>query len=325
MTPAEMLDAAMDGTLDVDGGAEHVDKPSDEENQGQQAEQAEQATAGEGLPSDGAEVQEPEGAPIASKSGAYTIPYQKLVDARTDRDAWKQRAEQLEAQVQSLSTQQQANLASAQQDAQNRADAGQAPTQADHNLALAQAAVDAGVNVSIFGDFSEEALAAGIKTMNLQMRDELRAELKAEIAKELAPLKQREQQSEAQAHLNAIYEAHPDASEVVESAQFQAWREAQPSFMRASIDQVLKGGTTEQVIEVFDSFKAGAGQTPRAQKPAALDMPRRVPASLSEVAGVASVDDNVQLNQLANNPQALMDRFAGMTPEQIDAAMDRVA
>ena len=124
MTPAEMLDAAMDGTLDVDGGAEHVDKPSDEENQGQQAEQAEQATAGEGLPSDGAEVQEPEGAPIASKSGAYTIPYQKLVDARTDRDAWKQRAEQLEAQVQSLSTQQQANLASAQQDAQNRADAG---------------------------------------------------------------------------------------------------------------------------------------------------------------------------------------------------------
>lgn len=119
MTPAEMLDAAMDGTLDVDGGAEHVDKPSDEENQGQQAEQAEQATAGEGLPSDGAEVQEPEGAPIASKSGAYTIPYQKLVDARTDRDAWKQRAEQLEAQVQSLSTQQQANLASAQQDAQN--------------------------------------------------------------------------------------------------------------------------------------------------------------------------------------------------------------
>ena len=322
MTPAEMHDAAMDGTLDVDGGAEHVDKPSDEENQGQQAEQA---TAGEGLPSDGAEGQEPEGAPIASKSGAYTIPYQKLVDARTDRDAWKQRAEQLEAQVQSLSTQQQANLASAQQDAQNRADAGQAPTQADQNLALAQAAVDAGVDVSIFGDFSEEALAAGIKTMNLQMRDELRAELKAEIAKELAPLKQREQQSEAQAHLNAIYEAHPDASEVVESAQFQAWREAQPSFMRASIDQVLKGGTTEQVIEVFDSFKAGAGQTPRAQKLAALDVPRRVPASLSEVAGAASVDDNVQLNQLANNPQALMDRFAGMTPEQIDAAMDRVA
>ena len=316
MTPAEMLDAAMDGTLDVDGGAEHVDKPSDEENQGQQAEQAEQATAGENQPNDGAEGQEPEGAPIASKSGAYTIPYQKLVDARTDRDAWKQRAEQLEAQVQSLS---------AQQDAQNRADAGQAPTQADQNLALAQAAVDAGVDVSIFGDFSEEALAAGIKTMNLQMRDELRAELKAEIAKELAPLKQREQQSEAQAHLNAIYEAHPDANEVVESAQFQAWREALPSFMRASIDQVLKGGTTEQVIEVFDSFKAGAGQTPRAQKPAALDVPRRVPASLSEVAGAASVDDNVQLNQLANNPQALMDRFAGMTPEQIDAAMDRVA
>ena len=63
MTPAEMLDAAMDGTLDVDGGAEHVDKPSDEENQGQQAEQA---TAGEGQPNDGAEGQEPEGAPIAS-------------------------------------------------------------------------------------------------------------------------------------------------------------------------------------------------------------------------------------------------------------------
>ena len=325
MTPAEMLDAAMDGTLDVDGGAEHVEQPSDEESQEQQTEQVEQATAGEGQPNDNAAGNEPEGAPIASKSGAYTIPYQKLVDARTDRDSWKQRAEQLEAQVQSLSTQQQTNLASAQQDAQNRANAGQAPTQADQNLALAQVAVDAGVDVSIFGDFSEEALAAGIKTMNLQMRDELRAELKAEIAKELAPLKQREQQSEAQAHLNAIYEAHPDASEVVESAQFQAWREALPTFIRQGVEQVLSGGSAAQVIEVFDSFKAGSGQAPRAQKSAALDVPRRVPASLSEVAGAAPVDETLQLNQLANNPQALMDRFAGMTPEQIDAALDRAA
>lgn len=324
MTPAEMLDAALDGTLDVDGGAVDVEQPTVEGEQAQAEQPSQPGDKGQPGTTTETEGGEPEGAPIASKSGAYTIPYQKLVDARSERDSWKQQAEQLQAQVQSLSTQQQANLAQAQQEAQTRADAGAAPTAADKTLSAAQDALDQGVDVSIFGDFSEEALAAGIKKLQAQARDELRAELKAEIAQELAPLRQREQQSEANAHVTAIYAAHPDASEVAESAQFQAWREALPSFMRQSVEQVLQQGTTAEVIEVFDSFKASTGKKPAAQEPAALDVPRRVPASLSEVAGAAPVDETQQTLQLANNPAALMERMSNMTPEQIDALMDRV-
>ena len=128
MTAAELLEAALDGTLqDDDAPNEQPDAAVTDDATGAAAPE------GQDKQEAGNAETEVEGAPILSKSGAYTIPYQKLVDARTDRDAWKQRAEQLEAQVQSLSTQQQANLASAQQDAQNRADAGQAPTQADHS------------------------------------------------------------------------------------------------------------------------------------------------------------------------------------------------
>ena len=156
MTSEQLLEAALDGKLDMDSGAIGEGDTTGDEGQNKLTQQqpANTATVAD---------DEPVGAPIASKSGGYTIAYEKLSEARTQRDQFKAEAEALRAQLESLSAAQQANLAQAQQDATNRAQAGNAPTEADQNLQLAQGAIGQGVDVSIFGDFSEEALAAGIE------------------------------------------------------------------------------------------------------------------------------------------------------------------
>lgn len=327
MSPAEVLEAAMEGRLDLDSGAIQADGASTTAAQDQPTDPAPSTEATTATPetektttADPASEQEPEGAPISSKSGTYTIPFQKLADARSERDTWKAKAEALEAQVQTLSTQQQANLAQAQQDAQARAAAGQAPTKADNMVAAAEEAMAAGADASLFGDFSEEALAKGIQKLVDQ-------QVEAKVAKALEPLQAKQQKDASESHYDAIYKAHPDASEVAESAEFEAWRNALPSFMRAGVDDALARGTTEQVIEVFTTFKtaAGAKPTPPQTQAKQPEVERRVPMSLSEMAGAAPVDEAQQTLQLAeNNPGGLLDWMSGKTREQIDALMDRV-
>lgn len=312
MTSEQLLEAALDGKLDMDSGA--IDKGSTDGDEDQNKLTQQQPANTETVADD-----EPVGAPIASKSGGYTIAYEKLSEARTQRDQFKAEAEALRAQLESLSAAQQANLAQAQQDATNRAQAGNAPTEADQNLQLAQGAIGQGVDVSIFGDFSEEALAAGIVKLQQQTRDELMSE----IRKEFAPIRQKEEQSAADAHLNAIFTSHPDATEVAESTEFQVWRESLPTFARAGVENALKQGTTEQVIEVFDSFKARGGQ-PTTQRQFVPEVQRRIPASLSEISGAAPVDEVAQVLHAASNPQALLDRMDSMTPEQREALMSRI-
>lgn len=312
MTSEQLLEAALDGKLDMDSGAIGEGDTTGDEGQNKLTQQPPANTATQ-------TDDEPVGAPIASKSGGYTIAYEKLSEARTQRDQFKAEAEALRAQLESLSAAQQANLAQAQQDATNRAQAGNAPTEADQNLQLAQGAIGQGVDVSIFGDFSEEALAAGIVKLQQQTRDELMSE----IRKEFAPIRQKEEQSAADAHLNAIFTRHPDATEVAESTEFQVWRESLPTFARAGVENALKQGTTEQVIEVFDSFKARGGQ-PTTQRQFVPEVQRRIPASLSEISGAAPVDEVAQVLHAASNPQALLDRMDSMTPEQRESLMSRI-
>ena len=76
MNPAEMLSAVMNDELSLDGEVleskrqtpEPTDEPTDKPEDATEANNADKA--------------EPEGAPIASKSGGYTIPYEKLAEAR---------------------------------------------------------------------------------------------------------------------------------------------------------------------------------------------------------------------------------------------------
>lgn len=318
MTAAELLEAALDGTLQDD------DAPTEQPDASAEGVPAAAAPEGQDEPQAGNAETEVEGAPVLSKSGAYTIPYEKLAEARSERNAMRERVEQLEQQLADLTTKQQQNLAAAQTDAQDRAIAGQAQTAADANLAAVTQAMADGVDVSVFGDFSEEALAKGVNELNRRAMEHVRAELHDTIRRELAPLREQEAKSATNAHYDAIYSAHKDADEIVESAEFAAWRNSLPAFAKAGVEHAMTKGGAQEVIEVFDAFRAARPQQPNTARTAPEAPARSVPNSLSDVPGAAPMDETQQTLAAAGNTSALLDRMASMTPEQRDALLDNL-
>ena len=320
----QLLDAAFAGTLNLDADASQAKTPAatDGEAGNSANTTTEQATGAQATQDD----EKP--APIASKSGEYTIPYEKLTSARTERDQYKAEAAQLREQLASLTAAQASNFAAAQQQAQTRADAGQAPTQADSNLALAQAAAAQGVDVAIFGDFSEEGIANGVAQLVAQMEARANARVEEKVNAALAPLREREAQSAVNAHQQAIYGAHPDADEVYESSEFKAWMGSQPSYAKAAIEYTLANGTAQQVVEVFSTFKGATGKgTPAdAVSKALAKAQQQPPMSLSELPGASASGngDAERVAALAGDPAALLDFMTGLSPEKQTRLMNSV-
>lgn len=317
----QLLDAAFAGTLNLDADANQAKAPAATDSEaGIPANTTTKQAAGAQATQD-----DEKPAPIASKSGEYTIPYEKLTSARTERDQYKAEAAQLREQLASLTAAQASNFAAAQQQAQTRADAGQAPTQADSNLALAQAAAAQGVDVAIFGDFSEEGIANGVAQLVEQRASAL---VDAKLNAALAPLREREAQSAVSAHQQAIYGAHPDADEVYESSEFKAWMGSQPSYARAAIEYTLANGTAQQVVEVFSTFKGATGKgTPAdAVSKALAKAQQQPPMSLSELPGASASGngDAERVAALAGDPAALLDFMAGLSPEKQTRLMNSV-
>jgi len=262
----------------------------------------------------------PENAVILAKDGKHTISYDKLVEARQSSQEWKARAEAAQAELEAL-----------QAKAQARADAGEAPTAVDNQVATAQAAIDAGIDPAIFGDFSEEALAKGIQTLV----DQRVAAVMAQVDAKLSPIEQRVATDATEDHYKAIYEAHPDADSIVESKELADWIASQPSFTRAGYQAVLEGGTTQEVIELFDSFKQATGLTqaaagqpdPESVKAAAKAAIAKatppVPASLSDFPGGAIGPGSRDEAMAGMTGQELLGAMENMTPEQIETYLNR--
>ncbi|WP_238530658.1 hypothetical protein [Alicycliphilus denitrificans] len=321
----QLLDAAFAGKLDLDADASQnsAAAAAAEGAAGQRTEEPKTNAANDKQAGAAAQDDEPAGAPIASKSGAYTIPYEKLTQARQERDTLKAENEQLKAQVTQLTAAQAQNLAAAQEQAQARADAGQAPTEADKNLAVAQAAAAQGVDMALFGDFSEESIANGVAALVEQRAAAL---VDARLKDALAPFQQREARSSADAHTQAIYAVHKDADEIYESAEFKKWMGEQPGYARAAIEHALANGEAPQVIEVFSTFKAATGKTaPADAVTKALEAVKvQPPASLSELPGAVGTSDAERVTALADDPAKLLDFMAGLSPEKQNRLMNSV-
>ena len=263
-------------------------------------------------------TQDPANPVVLAKDGVHTIPYEKLVEARDGEKHWKAQAEAAQQQ-----------LAALQAQAEQRAAAGQAPTTADAAVAQAAAAIEAGVDPDLFGDFSEEAIAKGVQ----KLVDARVAAVEAKLAEVMRPLQAKAQVTEAEKHFQAIYQAHPDADSLAESAELKSWINTQPSFVRQGFEAVLSQGTTTQVIELLDAFKAANGrtQTPPAAQNAAeaakaviAKAQTPVPASLSDIPGSAAgpADELEAIRQMSASD--LMGKLEGKTPDQIEALMARL-
>ena len=264
-----------------------------------------------------AKAGDPANAVVLARDGKHTIPYETLVKHREGEQHWKAQAEAAQQQ-----------LAELQARAQARADAGTAPTKTDNMLATAEAAIESGADVGIFGDFSEEALAKGIATLVAQ-------QVQARVSAALEPLATKQAKDAAAAHYDAIYSKHPDADSIAQSTEFAAWVNAQPSAVRNAywgLFDAKTGGTAEEIVEVFDAFKAVS--TPNPNTPAAADPKAAAsaavaaakatpPASLSSIPG-ARVEGASALDRAADmsGPEQLS-AIQGLSPEQTRAWLDR--
>lgn len=237
---------------------------------------------------------------VLAKDGKHTIDFRVLAETREKAQQFQDQAQQLQAKYEAAEQE----LAALKAAAQARADNGEAPTAADSMVAAAQAAIDAGVDIRLFGDFSEEAMAAGIdKHVNNRVAAEVDAKVDAKVAvavkaavdEALAPIRAKEQADSADAHVSAVLAAHPDAGSIAQSVELDNWIKAQPSYLQPAMRQVQEGGTTEQVIELISNFKAATGatqaaapghkQAAQAAQEAISRVTAPVPASLSDIPG----------------------------------------
>ena len=263
------------------------------------------------------EAGDPANTVVMARDGKHTIPYETLVKHREGEQHWKAQAEAAQQQ-----------LAELQAQAQARADAGTAPTKTDNMVATAEAAIEAGADVGIFGDFSEEALAKGIATLVAQ-------QVQARVNAALEPLATKQAKDAAAAHYDAIYSKHPDADSIAQSTEFAAWVNAQPSAVRNAywgLFDAKTGGTAEEIVEVFDAFKAVS--TPNPNTPAAADPKAAAsaavaaakatpPASLSSIPG-ARVEGASELDRAADmSGPDMLEATKNMSPAQIEAWLDR--
>lgn len=269
----------------------------------------------EGEPKNEAELSA-DNAVVMARDNKHTIPFEKLEEAREGQKHWRAQAEAAQKELEALKTA-----------AQERADSGQAPTKQDNQIAAAEAAIASGADPDLFGDFSEEALAAGINKLVQQ-------QVEARLQSALAPYEKREAQTATEAHYNAIYEAHPDADSVAQSQELTEWINSQPTFVRGSMAAVMQEGNTEQVIELLDAFKSATGTTQAAgnhtaeavrsaAKQKIANAKSDVPASLSDFpAGRAGTGSRSEAMQEMAGIE-LLDAMDSMTPQQIEDFLNR--
>jgi hypothetical protein len=85
------------------------------------------------------------------------------------------------------------------------------------------------------------------------------AELKATMEAQVAPLHEAAQKAAAQAHFDTIKAAVPDFQEIISSGELEAWKNAQPTYVRKAIEVVIAQGTAAEAIELFGQYKASKG------------------------------------------------------------------
>lgn len=75
----------------------------------------------------------------------------------------------------------------------------------------------------------------------------------------------------ARLHFEAIYQAHPDANEIVESSDFADWQQGKSEVEQGDITRILKEGIASEVIYVLTSFKKDLADSRAYEYQAKLD------------------------------------------------------
>jgi hypothetical protein len=315
--PAAQADAASDPDANAD----------DEEGEGKD---------GKGKPpADGAKPNEDElnatNAVIMSKDGKHTIEYGKLEEARTQ--AREAAAATALAEAKALQLEQELTALKAGTTGQPAAKVDTTKQSAGE---IDPEKLMEGVD---FGDYSDKSIAKAVA----QMQARLAAPLLEQIAQLQAgqnEQNERTQKSVAQSHYEAIYAAHADADSIPESREFAQWQESLPKFQREAIARTLAEGETQDVIDVFTTYKksatgttgaeatgtdakANATKAAEAAAKAIAQATSKPPASLSDLPGNTAHHDEAGA-MLDMSAEKALRSFEGKDPAAIMATLNRV-
>ena len=263
--------------------------------------------ATDGIPATDVDGKTVEPAPqpvILAKDGVHTIPFEKLTEARENERIAKAQLADLQQQLAALKN---------------------APAaQVVESLPAAEAD-----DASVFGDFSEEAIASGVELLVARKT----AAIEAKLASILAPIQKQEAESATDLHFTAIEAKHPDVESVVQSQEFDNWVNSQPSMARPALKAAIESGTAPEVIEVLDAYRAATGKpAPVPGKPSAVAAAQAAiakaqaapPLSLSEIPAGTNVAHDEAAAMMEMSSVGLMTKFEGKTSEQIMALMSKV-
>ena len=134
--------------------------------------------------------------------------------------------------------------------------------------------------------------------------------LVAQLNKVLAPIVQSVGRSEVNTHVTTIKTAHPDYDAVL--PKVREWAAAQPSFMRAAMENVLKNGNAAEVVDLVSAYKgasvpSGAAPVQPASTAAAQEAPKPAPVSPAAVAATAAVPPAARTKQTTTSDPADFD------------------
>jgi len=246
---------------------------------------------------------EPDG--VMSKSGNSIIPYEDLMKERDGRHAERDRANNLQAELDKLI---------AERDEPE-------PTPSDDDDPEGYVATE---DVEAFMDEFPE-VAKQLQASSA-MADKITS-LEQQIAG------QAEQRAQ-DLHFAEIAGAHKDYETALDGAEFETWFDAQPEIAQKAYAEVYEHGNASQVVEMLNTFKAsipnGNPETPAKTEVVKKNVDdvvsdakieTKVPSSLSSVPGSASVNDESDLDMKQGG---FMDKMSGMSAADQLAALDRM-
>lgn len=115
------------------------------------------------------------------------------------------------------------------------------------------------------------------------------------IEQRVTPIQDHVQQSELSATERAVTAKHPDIHQRIASGEFRQWVETLPAYQQAGAQFIVNQGTADEVIGLFDSFKAAVdGKLAAPAAPAsAPKSPKQNSAPAPAAAPAPPVSDNV--------------------------------
>ena len=218
-------------------------------------------------------TKEPEG--VMSKSGESIIPYADLIKEREGRHAERDRANDLQNQLDALSVKQK-----------------------DDNSESEEKSSGLKELEAMFEDYPEaEGILKGLTTANTDMAKQL-GELRDQIGRVA-------ETSAASMHFKAINDAHAGAETILTSDGFEAWLSEMAPISQEAYRSVFKQGTSDQVISMLNDFATTQKKSEisisdppdskviekKVAKAEADAKKKQSPGSLSDISGSANPHD----------------------------------